>query len=401
MLLFRGTGTTFHVAEAADTSVSLRGVVSAGAGYAKYPEDNFIYDMNDNLLWSTDLRLLGEFTPGQFFKASVNILQNISSTQVASIPGTRGRQQEVERSSFFFLDEHETDNTRASLTLDQGSFSLGNVSNELTIGRQPVNMSVTFYFTPNDFFAPFAPQTFYREFKPGVDAVRYERRLADLTQLTLITVLGYFPDRSSDNGWSRAPDWQRTSILGRLTHIIGRYELGLLGGMLSDYSVAGASLQGDLFDWLGIRGECNYKDTWKDNLTDGLQISIGLEHRFSNSLIARIEQMHNGLGYASIDDVDEAFSDNSLRQGFLGRDYSAVALSYEFTPLFTGDFLFLNNWTDSSQSYSLYGLYSLTDESELALSFNFSPSEAPDLRSIHSEFGILPATVILEYRLYF
>jgi len=47
---------------------------------------------------------------------------------------------------------------------------------DLTVGRQAINLATAFYFTPNDFFAPFNASTFYRLYKPGVDAVRLEVR---------------------------------------------------------------------------------------------------------------------------------------------------------------------------------------------------------------------------------
>ncbi|MDW7772451.1 MAG: hypothetical protein SCH71_06115 [Desulfobulbaceae bacterium] len=381
--------------------LELRCTFNGGIGYARYPEDNFIYADSDEVLWSSDLRLLIDAAAGDSFRAEADIVQNIGSTPAFILPGSRAAALEVERSSVFFRQQHETGDVRAGLFLDSGSFSLGSPSGELIFGRQPINLSVTFYFTPNDFFAPFAPQNFYRQYKPGVDALRFEKRLADLTQFTLLTVLGYDEDPDSDSGWSREPNWHRTSLLGRITHIAGDYELGFFGGTLTEQVVVGASLQGDLFQWLGVRAEGNYRETWKDDLPDGLQLSIGLEHRFSPLMIGRLEQMHNGTGYASIREADEALRAGILHPGFLGRDYTAVDLSYEFTPLLTGEFLFLRNWTDSSQSLSVYGLYSLSDESELALTVTLPLGDEPDFVSLNSEFGVLPARFTLEYRHYF
>jgi len=401
LLLLPARLLAYYAVEGDDYLVDLRGSFSAGAGYALYPEDNFIYDDREEVLWNSDLRLLFETVVGNHFRAEANIIQNVRSTPFFVLPGSRTAQQEVERSSVFFWQQHDTDNTQASLALDSGNFSFGNESDELLVGRQPINLSVTFYFTPNDFFAPFAPQNFYREYKPGVDAIRYERRLADLTQLTVIGVLGYDEDPEPDSGWSRAPNWQRTTLLGRITHIAGDFELGFLGGTLPDYTILGASLQGDMLQWLGIRAECHYRDTWKNDLQDGLSLSVGFEHRFSGSLIARLEQMHNGTGYSSIGEADKAVIEGTLRSGYLGRDYTAVNISYEFTPLLNGEFLYLHNWTDYSHSFSFYGLYSLSDESELALNLSFPVAEEPDRHSLNSEFGVMPSRITLEYRLYF
>ena len=391
----------FYESEGDNYGVSLRSSFNAGIGLARYPEDNFIYEDQDGILWNGDFRLLFDSYIGDYFRAEANVIQNIRSTPVLVLPGSRAAQQEVERSAIFFRQQHDTENTQAILAMDAGNISFGNESNELVIGRQPINLSVTFYFTPNDFFAPFAPQNFYREYKPGVDALRFERRLGDLSQFTLVGVLGYYEDPGSDSGWSRGPDWERTTLLGRFTKINGDFEWGLLGGTVSNLTVLGASLQGELFHWLGIRAEGHYQETWKDNLKDGLELSVGLEHRFVSSLTVRLEQMHNGLGYSSIREVDEAIMDSTLRSGYLGRDYTAFDISYEFSPLLAGEFLYLHSWTDSSSSFSLYGVYSLSDESELALTASLPLADGPDQNSINSEFGVLPSRFTVEYRLYF
>jgi hypothetical protein len=401
MLLPPGRAAAFYSAGSDTSRLSLRGTVNAGLGYADYPDDNFLYETAGETVWNADLRLLFTAAAGDALRAEANILQNIRSTPTAVLPGRNAGVREVERSSLFFLQQHEGDDSQAFLALDSGVISLGGPSAELLCGRQPVNLSVTFYFTPNDFFAPFAPQDFYREYKPGVDALRFEKRLADLTQLTLLGVFGFAAEPDSDSGWSRAPNWQRTSLLGRLTHIAGTCELGLLGGILPDNAVLGVSLQGDLLPWLGIRAEGHYRNTWKEKLQDGLRLSVGLEHRFSARLVSRVEQMHNGTGYGSIGEADVALRAGTLRTGYLGRDYTALAASYEFTPLLTGEFLYLHNWTDSSRSFSFYGLYSLSDESEIALTLHFPMGEEPDRRSLHSEIGAAPVRVALEYRVYF
>ena len=400
-MLFPESTLSFYDKSGDNYGVNFNGSVNGGMGLARNPEDTYIYPDKDEKFWNSDIRLVADSFIGNTFKAEINVLQNIRSTPLLSIPGTRSGQLEVERSSLLFWDQYNTGNSQASLTVDTVNFSLGNDRNELIVGRQPINMSVTFYFTPNDFFAPFAPQNFYRVYKPGVDAVRYERSLADLSQLTLVGVLGYTEDPETGSGWSHDPDWDRTSLLGRLTRVMGDYEWGVLGGVYHQYSVFGLSLQGEIFDWLGIRAEGNYKASWKDNLSDGLELSAGFEHRFTGRLIARLEQMHNGMGYSSINEVYEALANDTLQSVYLGRDYTAFALNYEFTPLLVGDFLYLRNWTDSSHSFSLNSVYSLSDESELACTLTVPFGDRPDAGEIRSEFGTLPVRLSAEYRLYF
>ncbi|MHB8788972.1 MAG: hypothetical protein ACYDBT_03740 [Desulfobulbaceae bacterium] len=380
--------------------LSVSAAVNAGLGVSVNPEDTPLYAERKDVLWSGDLRLLADGYAGERLRGQLNILQNIRTAASVSLP-SGFMPSDVERSALFSRQEHESGNTRADLVLDTGSLTWGTESNGLTLGRQPVQFTVTSSFSPNDFFAPFAPQQFYRVYKPGVDALRYEHRLADLTQFSLVGVLGYEEDPDSENGWRREPDWERTSVLGRYVRSAGRLEWGVLAGVVREDNIVGASLQGELNDWLGLRAEGHYRDSHQDALADGVMFSAGLEHRFASSLTMRLEQMYNSFGYSSIEDADRAFAEGRIAPGYLGRNYSAFAASYEFSPLLTGELLYLRNWTDSSHSFSFYAVYSLADEAELALQITLPEGDEPDSRSLGSELGMQPLRAALEYRHYF
>ena len=99
---------------------------------------------------------------------------------------------DVERSSA--LSWNLKDGAYAPLAIDRLNARITYNRLDFILGRQPINLATTYYFTPNDFFAPFAAQSFYRLYKPGVDAARAEVRLGDLSQLSLVSVLGYNRD---------------------------------------------------------------------------------------------------------------------------------------------------------------------------------------------------------------
>jgi len=381
--------------------LQLTGSVNTGLGLFVYPRDTFLYDSQEETVWSGDFRMVAEGQYGEMLRVEGNILQNYRSAPSFWQAGSRSRQSDVERSALLYWQQHDGDNTQADLVFDGAQLAIGDRFRELLIGRQPISLSVTFYFTPNDFFAPFAPQNFYRLYKPGVDAVRFEQRLADLAQFSLVGVLGYDMDQDSDSGWTRAPSWERTSLLARYIRNVDDWELGLLGGMVRQGWIFGASCQGELFDWLGIRSEGHYLNTWEEGQENGLKMSIGLEHRFASSLTLRLEQMYNATGYASVAEAEAALLAGTLRPGYLGRHYTALDMGYEFTPLLAGEFLYLRNWTDGSQSFSVYGIISLSDESELAVTVTVPEGTTPDNASIGSEMGLQPARYTVEYRIYF
>lgn len=383
-----------------ESGLTISAAVNAGLGVAVNPRNTWLYAERHDELWSGDLRLLADGFAGERLRGRLNILQNIRSVLSINFPGGFAA-SDVERSALFSSQQHASDTTRADLLLDGGSLTWGTESRSLTLGRQPVQFTVTSSFSPNDFFAPFAPQQFYRIYKPGIDALRYEHRLADLTQFSLVGVLGYEEDPDSANGWSREPAWQRTSVLGRYARSAGGLEWGVLAGVVRENTVVGASLQGELTDWLGIRAEGHYRDSHQDAVSSGSILSVGLEHRFASSLTVRLEQMYNSFGYSSIAAADQALATGILEPGYLGQHYTAFDAGYEFSPLLTGELLYLRNWTDGSHSFSLYAVYSLADEAELALQVTLPEGKGPDAHSLGSELGMQPVRIALEYRHYF
>ncbi len=289
---------------------------------------------------------------------------------------------------------------RALLEFDRLNLQYATDDFTLKIGRQPINLAATFFFTPNDFFSPFAAQTFYRAYKPGVDAARLDILTGELSQISLIAVLGYEVDASKDNGWRKRPDFGHSSFLGRVSTVIHDFEWAIIGGKVKNRSLVGIDFQGELFEWLGIRAEGHYAFPDDSRKNPYLEFSIGFEHRFENTLSLRVEQFYHGSGADSVDEYLGNLTD-STESPYLARLYTAFGASYEITPLLTGQATFLYNGTDSSSLLALYANYSLSDESELALSINLPFGEKPEGTNIKDEFGLYPRSINLEYRLYF
>lgn len=400
VLFFSSEASAVYDYSSDSVDISVSGFIGSGGGVAKYPGNGFFEETSRDD-WFVDFRLLAEGNMGENLSAWLNILQNVRSIPVFQFTGPGPIQHDVERSGLVYNYQHDSPNSQAAIVLDAAHVRYGDRQNELTIGRQPVTTTVTYFFTPNDFFAPFSPNTFFRVYKPGVDALRYEHKLKALSQLSLIGVLGYEIDPSSDSGWKDEPDWQRTSILGRVTHTAGEFEWGMLGGLVRKSVIAGFSLQGEVFDWLGVRAEGHYGDSWSEGDENGLITAVSLEHRFSSSLIMRLEYMFNGYGNDSLSEGLANRMPGFSRREYLGRHYTAFDLSYEITPLLFGEMLYLQNWSDSSFSVSFNAVYSVSDESELAVTAILPGGDEPEPGGIQSELGTLPVQVNLEYRIYF
>ncbi|MBU2537601.1 MAG: hypothetical protein KKH22_04125 [Proteobacteria bacterium] len=398
VLFSPAAGLAFSQWQSDEASVGLRGFTSLGGAYNHNPKASDVYDSREDLLWDIDQRFLVTAKYRENARFDLNVLQNI---RAAPNPVLGAWQDGAERSGLLSWQQHESGNSEVSLSVDTAAFHFTQENIEWSIGRQPVNLATTMYFSPNDFFAPFAAQTFFRTYKPGVDSGRAEVRLGNLAQLSVIGVLGYSVEDPADTDWRNRPDWSRNSLLARLVINRNEWEWGFLGGTVREHRITGGSLQGEFFDWLGVRAEAHYAAPEQDGLSGGTEMSVGIEHRFANSLELRLEQFHHGQGYGSTEALDQALVSGTLRQGYTGRDYTALGVSYEFSPLLTGQALILANWSDHSQLLSFNGVYSLSDESELAVTLSLPRGDHSENSSLGSEFGLAPTTLACAYRVYY
>ena len=407
ILIFSGffmtpaTATAFYEWQDAGRSLSFNGFFRLAGTGVDYPDDTVLYEDEDNFLWDADVRILLNGNFGDHLFLNANLLQTLRSTGLLNRNTIFASPLTVPRSSSLIWQQKDSEDFNAYLLLDSFNLQWSSANASVTVGRQPISLATTFYFTPNDLFAPFAAQAFFRVYKPGVDSVRAEMKLGNLSQLSLIGVLGYDEDASSDNGWDSSPDWDQTALISRLVFAAHGFEWGLLGGTAYDRTIAGGSLQGEIADWLGLRLEGHYAWAEEDEIDNYLLLTVGLEHRFPSSMTIRFEQFHNGQGFSSIVDAVTAIQQVDFTGLYLGENYSALSLGYEFSPLLYGELLALVNWSDDSQLYTANAVYSLADESELSAVLSLPNGDEPDNTEINSEFGTRPWAVSLEYRLYF
>src|SRR5262249_27633708 len=120
---------------------------------------------------------------------------------------------------------------------------------DISIGRFPINHSVTFLFAPNDFFAPFSATTLNKAYKPGVDALRVNVGLGQLSGLEIVGVLG-----ANSNG---VPAWSRSAVMARLETVLAGFHGSIIGGKLAARWIVGGTLQGDI-KGIGLRAEGHF-----------------------------------------------------------------------------------------------------------------------------------------------
>lgn len=266
---------------------------------------------------------------------------------------------------------------------DRLNLSFSNESIYLKLGRQPINLATTFYFSPNDFFAPFSVQSFNRDYKQGVDAIYAEVRVGELSQLSALMV---------NNTNENLP----TSSLLRFESAFENISWMILAGEINSQAplspftinpaaekqtVLGGSIQTDIFENIGIRAEGHIS---KQSGQTTQEWVLGLEHYSSSDLTLNLEWFNHGANRPT------------SNLPYAGSQYLALGLSYVFTPLLSGSFSSIFNMDDHSQLHTAYLNYSLSNESTLN-AYILQPSK----KSTSTEFDNYAPVVGLESFLYF
>ena len=382
-----------------EKGAEIRGFLRFGLTHNENPDYPPLYGDSASSNGLAIARLLGNGWIGERLGFELNAYQSYLNT--GSAGSSTVSSTDVERSSAFEWTVKDERDEQALFAIDRLNVRLTDERFDLTLGRQAINLATTFYFTPNDFFAPFSAATFYRVYKPGLDAARLEVRLGDLSQLSFYHVLGYKADGSEPSGWSGSIADDRASSLARLSLNMAGFEWAVLGGRVLKKSVIGASMQGELFGLLGVRAEGHHADPERGGRKAYDEFTLGVERSFENSLDLRLEWYYHGSGAAAVSDYMLTPLPGEAAETYLGRQYLAFNVGYEFSPLLSVQLLPIANLTDSSYLLSLYTLYSLSDESELSVSFSMPFGRQPDASGVKSEFGLYPASLSLEARFYF
>jgi len=381
-----------------DADLEMRGFLRGSIVALKNPEDTFFYQEQTDTGLSAFARLLVGGRSSENTGFELNILQTYLPDSLVAAQNSFGTPLAVERSAI--LEHSFSDDSYIHIVVDRINARWSGQNYDLIVGRQAINLATTFYFTPNDFFAPFAATSFYRIYKPGVDAVRAEVGLGQLSKMSLIAVSGYQSDVTTANGWSEGPDNNRTSYLGRASVTIRDMEWSILGGQVREQQLVGASLQGEWFQWLGVRAE-GHTVIGHDNSDNQSNWVLGFEHRWNNGLDGRVEMFYHSIGANDVNAYNRTALSIINNNFYFARAYSAVGVGYEFTPLLSANLVTIINMIDHSLILSMSTIYSLSNESELVISMGLPYGDEPDGPVIQSEFGTYPYTLNIEARIYF
>jgi hypothetical protein len=390
------TSQAFYQWQGEEVELELRGFARGVGVTANNPNDDFLFEEDEVLGAGVFGRLMLDIEWSNL-SAEMHIVQSYLGDELRTGGSRFSSLIDAERSDGLHW---RYDNGHADLVIDRLNVQYESDDLRLKLGRQPINLATTFYFTPNDFFAPFAAQAFFRTYKPGVDSARVDWQWSEYSQLSLVTVIDYEPDLSQPTGWQTSPDWSDTAYLARVSTLTENFELGLVAATVSGDDIIGFDFQGEVFDWFGLRGEGHLRFTDEANINRDAKFSLAIDKRWQNTLTLRLEHFYQRSGAKNSDDYQViALADNN--NFYLARNYTAIGAGYEFTPLWLADGVWLFNHQDASKLLALYSTYSLSDESELSIGINIPMGKQPEFGRLKTEFGGFPHSVTVEYRVYF
>ena len=254
---------------------------------------------------------------------------------------------------------------------------------ELSVGRQVISWASTFILTPADPFTPFDPADPFREYRAGVDAVRFRAYPGPFTEIDIV-----LRPISAIGG-------DQITALARVNTNWGRWDLGVWGGIVFDEPAGAVSMVGELGAW-AVRSEVAVRSEADDVILRG---TVGIDRRFSvggRDLFLIVEYQHDGFGAASSDDLLGVLASDAFQRGelqVLSRDVAAVQASYQIHPLWGIDLLTLTSLVDGSFLLSGGASWSVGSNSSLRGGFfiGFGDDAVDPMTGFGSEFGGRPS----------
>lgn len=293
--------------------------------------------------------------------------------------------------------DHEIDGPENVLlqNLDRLNVQVSLGQGQLTLGRQAIAFGSARLVSPTDIFEPFVVSTLDREYRLGIDAIRYEHNLGGFSELDFGLVFGDEGRTKNSAAFLRA----KTSINGNDIEVvvIAQEDMTLVGGGIE-------RALGNFGFWF----EGAYVAS--SDGPDYGRISTGLDMALSETAFLMVEYHHSSAGSRDPDDyVPNAGSEPFTRGGvfLMGQNYIAPAITWTATPLLGISASGFYNIDDGSIFLRAAGEYSLTEDLYMDFGFYLAGGEGgaltllPTFLTLESEFGSFPSTIYASLRYYF
>ena len=280
---------------------------------------------------------------------------------------------------------------------DRLNLQLDLKSVRIVAGRQPITWGVSYFWPVMDLFAPFAPERVDRDYKPGVDAVRFTIPIGSYSEIDVVGgSLGSSPSR----------DW----AAGTLARIhAGRVDLGFMGGKFHGDTVAGGFFTSSL-SGTGFRGELTW--THSGDPQDPARSrpkfwrgTLGADRQLTPTVTLTLELAWNGYGVADPSGYLSLIGADRVLRGEvtgLGRIYAGASTTWQFHPLWVFANTILVNGNDPSALWVPNFTWSTGNNSDVLLGAQVSIGSRPAPGPVpRSEYGSIPANLFAGFKKYF
>ena len=351
-------------------------------------------DRPDQALGEASLRLMWE-PKGSFWTSEFHYeIQGFQSSREGWVGSDLVRSNTSDRYRFDDLNPVIAEGKKSVLrqNLDRANVRLKAGQWDITLGRQALTMGSARLVSPVDVFLPFDLRVLDTEYRPGIDALRLERALGDLSALDIGWVVGAEGQRDQSAMFAQ---WiTNYQGIDYATTWIERDQVRLLG-----LGVTGAIGQHGV--WFEAAKVAGREDYWRS--------SLGIDGGVGDTGLWMVELHYNGAGtsesegYLSQNNVDAY---RNFGVFLFARRYVLSALSVQLSAVtgFASQWVF--NLDDQSSFFQVSidrhvsdewglraGVYRFGGDSDLKFTM-----EGP---ALGSEFGMNPHVVFVGARYYF
>ena len=305
---------------------------------------------------------------------------------------------------------------------------------DITIGRQPISIGVGRIFRPADILAPFSPHEFDTEQKRGVDALKIDIPIGDLSEIVFIASLQrLYPsckrDVSKTIKFQIAPsgctqnstksdyfDNPSPSFLAKAKWTISKLDFFILAGYHYQ-DIIGAMGFSFSINRFGVHGSASYRyptieadSDHKYGLFNGM---LNLEYNLPKwKLLVDFSYFHQNFGSDTPTRYLKLAQNHRYLRGetfLLGTDYLGLSISWEIHPLLTFRAIAMLNLLDTSALIAPTLELSVMANLYVTLSSYIGIGEPPNVKvdgdkfniELKSEFGNIGTLFLIGLRAYY